>query len=230
VPDRSPFRGGTFTELPKGGGRVRHHLLPRDSLRTASLRLGVKLDPDYAPAVTMEPSDHDRTSSSGFEAEDQEWRDETAELIVAGRWNEALDRERADVERIAPGKYTEALNEAEIKGKALWPGRRHDQLELAAALKGEHESGVGPGPGEPPEPEDQEVAAAERTELEGSGEGAEQLELEYPKEERILYRGRRPPPGVTPELVDEWLKADQDRYRDPRIPPNPDDRDRGIGE
>ena len=119
------------------------------------------------------------------------------------------------------------MNEAEETGKALWPGSRHDQLALEVDQK---------RPTEQSGPEDQD-AADEQPELQGQESTTEQLELgsqeEGPKALKggyTLYRGMRLPPGVTPEIVDEWLKAERDQNKDKGRwpPPGRDDRDRGI--
>jgi hypothetical protein len=127
---RRTFEGGLFRELPERTGLDRHHLLSRESLKVVELKLGSKLDPDFGPAILMEPGDHRLLFSADRLQTGQRWRAGTAKLLLDGKWDEALEREIGDVERVAPGKYTARLNEARDHGRALWPERRHDQLRL----------------------------------------------------------------------------------------------------
>jgi hypothetical protein len=138
VPDPKPrrqYHGGLFNELPEKTGLDRHHLLSRDSLEIVGQRLGITLKADFGPAILIDPADHQALLSSGVETRHRNYRAKTTRLLLAGSWDEALEREIAEIERVAPGKYTDAVNEAREYGKALWPDRRHDQLRLYLDMK-----------------------------------------------------------------------------------------------
>ena len=74
--------------------------------------------PNDGPAIKMDPNDHAATSSNGNKGRaSANYRDETAELIKAGRYRDAMAREIRDVRRAAAErsgngkKYNEATQE-----------------------------------------------------------------------------------------------------------------------
>ena len=65
MPDPTRWRGGTFKDLPEGTGFPRHHLFPQECLKEVGRRLGIRVDPDYGPAILIDPYDHELTASWG---------------------------------------------------------------------------------------------------------------------------------------------------------------------
>jgi len=59
----------------------------------------------------MEQADHALTLSYGSSDAAKAYRAEIQELIRKGRWHEAMEKEVADVRRVAGAKYDEAIAE-----------------------------------------------------------------------------------------------------------------------
>lgn len=100
--ESSPYDGGSYGDLAKDRveGTEIHHMPP------ASVN---ELDYNDGPAIRMDKEDHRETASYGSSNEARAFRAEQEALIKEGKWEDAVNRDIADIRGKFGGKYDDAI-------------------------------------------------------------------------------------------------------------------------
>lgn len=95
--------GGAYRDVPANGGQVHH--MPADAISPVSTGKG--------PGVRMETNDHMATKSWGSSRAAKAYRGEQRELIEAGKFKEAQQRDIADIRDNFGSKYDDGIAQME---------------------------------------------------------------------------------------------------------------------
>jgi hypothetical protein len=91
---KGPYRGGAHskTSKPANDGKDSHHM-PADDVSP--------LDRKDGPAIQMDPTDHNMTSSNGSGRAAKRYRNMVEQLLKDGKWREAMLAEIRDIRRLS---------------------------------------------------------------------------------------------------------------------------------
>lgn len=97
-------KGGSYGELKGNGeGKYEVHHIPADSVSFIERHDG--------PAIKMEKADHRMTASCGNSHDAREYQSIQKELIIGGRFTEAVQMDIEDIQDKFGDKYNDALSE-----------------------------------------------------------------------------------------------------------------------
>lgn len=93
--------GGRYKDLDAEGGKYQRHHMPANDASPLSLTNG--------PAILMDPKHHQKTASWGRAASAVKYRAQQAVLIAKGRFDDAVQMDIDDIQRLFGDAYDEHI-------------------------------------------------------------------------------------------------------------------------